>query len=159
MAPSNYGYSMPNLILHPTKPIKWWKEVEEWISATHTSKKGQKQYFGANFLIFPRRSPWTMTIQCKILDPTKSTKKPLQVEEWISARHTSRTGSKTQYIKTNLHIFPRRSPWNYGHSMQSLVLHPTQIDGANVRKKYPNPLLTLLISYMYLVFVMGARNL
>jgi hypothetical protein len=22
--------------------------------------------------------------------------------------------------------------------MQSLVLHPTQLDGANVRKKYPN---------------------
>ncbi len=43
--------------------------------------------------------------------------------------------------------------------MQNLGLHPTQIDGANVSKQYPNPVPTLPISYMYPVFVMSARNL
>ncbi len=85
--------------------------------------------------------------------------KPSQIEERTSEIHTSRTGLKTQYIDSNPHIFARRPPWNYQHWIQNFILHPTQINEANVCKKFPNPLLTLLISYMYLVFVMDARNL
>jgi hypothetical protein len=104
---------MQNWILHPTKPITWWTQVEERMSARHTSRIGPEiEYFGPNIQIFLRRSPlnYDYSMQNLILYPTKSTRNPSQIEEQISARHISIPGSKIEYFAINFHIFLSWSP-------------------------------------------------
>jgi hypothetical protein len=97
---SSYFRWRQNLILPSTKPIRWWTEVEEGISARHISRIGSTtQCFDTNLHIFPRPFPWNCdgSTQNLILHPIELTRKPWQVEEQTSARHTSRIGFKTRF--------------------------------------------------------------
>ncbi len=73
-----------------------------------------------SFLNLRSPSNWFCWIQYLILHPTKPTRKPSQVEEQISARRNSGTGTKAQYFSPNLYISLRQSASSSDHSMERM---------------------------------------
>ncbi len=120
---------MPNLILHPSQPVRAPSQLHRRMSARITGwNQVFTQYFHPTSTNMVHNPPWKghQSMQNKILHPSQPVRDPSQVPSQISPAITGWNQVFTKYFHPTSTNMVHNPPVKVHHSMQNFILHRSQ---------------------------------